>query len=158
MEVTFFLKEIYRIGKRLGDLRLFEEAQSLNSTEMQMVREIIVAKETGNRVISSQLAKKLGVTRSAVSQMVHKLEKNNIVRRVPDVKDKKIAYIELSEFACGIYEQMKQKFAFFLDRVTEKLGEQRMEEFLDRANEFLDACESVSGSIFGREARLQENG
>ena len=90
--------------------------------------------------------------------MVHKLEKNNIVRRVPDVKDKKIAYIELSEFACGIYEQMKQKFAFFLDRVTEKLGEQRMEEFLDRANEFLDACESVSGSISGREARLQENG
>ena len=67
MEVTFFLKEIYRIGKRLGDLRLFEEAQSLNSTEMQMVREIIAAKETGNRVISSQLAKKLGVTRSAVS-------------------------------------------------------------------------------------------
>ncbi len=158
MEVTFFLKEIYRIGKRLGDLRLFEETQSLNSTEMQMVREIIAAKETGNRVISSQLAKKLGVTRSAVSQMVHKLEKNNIVRRVPDVKDKKIAYIELSEFARGIYEQMKQKFAFFLDRVTEKLGEQRMEEFLDRANEFLDACESVSGSISGREARLHENG
>lgn len=147
MEVNIFLRELYCIGKRLDDICFFEQVQSLNNTEMQMIREIIAAKEEGNSIISSQLAKKLGVTRSAVSQMVHKLETKNVVKRVADKKDKKIAYIELSEFARGIYEQTKQKFSLFLDKVVEKLSEERMEEFIGRANEFLDACEWAAASI-----------
>ena len=74
MEVNVFLREMYRIGKRWDEICVFEQTHSLNNTEMQMMREVVAAEETGGRIISSQLAKKLGVTRSAVSQMVHKLE------------------------------------------------------------------------------------
>ena len=149
MEVNVFLREMYRIGKRWDEICVFEQTHSLNNTEMQTMREVVAAEETGGRIISSQLAKKLGVTRSAVSQMVHKLETRNYVRRVSDERDKKIAYIELSDFARGIYEQMKKRFSQFLEKVTAKLSEERLEEFIGRANEFLDACEWAAASFCG---------
>ena len=102
MEASAFLREIYRINKRLEEIKIFDEKLALNNTEMQMVREIIAAKKSGRRLISSRLAKSLGITRSAVSQMVNKLESKDIVCRVPDTKDRKIAYIELSEKALDI--------------------------------------------------------
>ena len=140
MDANDIMQEIYRIGRRLDDIRPFGQTKALSNTEMHMMREIVEASESGTRVISSQLAKKLGVTRSAVSQIVNKLENNNVVRRVPDKKDRKIAYIELSDFARGIFEEMKKRFALFLGKVVEKLGERRVEEFIGCANEFLDAC------------------
>ena len=108
-----------------------------------MAREIIAAKESGRRLISSRLAKSLGITRSAVSQMVNKLESKDIVCRVPDTKDRKIAYIELSEKALDIYNQMKERVNLFVQKIMERLGEGKIGDFLTRANEFLDACGEV---------------
>ena len=137
MEASAFLREIYRINKRLEEIKIFDEKLSLNNTEMQMVREIIAAKESGRRLISSRLAKSLGITRSAVSQMVNKLESKEIVCRV------KIAYIELSEKALDIYNQMKERVNLFVQKIMERLGEGKIGDFLTKANEFLDACGEV---------------
>ncbi len=154
MEENVIMQSIYSIGKRLEDIRPFGHIKSFSNTEMQMMREIVEAGETGKRVISSQLAKKLGVTRSAVSQMVNKLEKNNIVRRVPDKKDKKIAYIELSDFAHGVYKGIRKRYELFLDKVMEKLGEKRVHEFIACANEFLDACNASAAELPKEEESL----
>lgn len=143
MEASAFLREIYRINKRLEEIKIFDEKLTLNNTEMQMLREIIVAKESGKRLISSRLAKTLGITRSAVSQMVNKLELKEIVCRVPDTKDRKIAYIELSEKAMDIYNQMKERVNLFLQKIMERLGEGKIGNFLTSANEFLDVCGDV---------------
>lgn len=89
MEGSNLMQEMYAIGKRLEELKIFHRARPFNNTEMQMMREIIAAKERGSRVISSGLAKLLGITRSAVSQMVKKLESKGVVRRVPDSRRQK---------------------------------------------------------------------
>ena len=47
MEVNVFLREMYRIGKRWDEICIFEETHSLNNTEMQMMREVVAAEETG---------------------------------------------------------------------------------------------------------------
>lgn len=47
MEVNVFLREMYRIGKRWDEICVFEQAHSLNNTEMQMMREVVAAEETG---------------------------------------------------------------------------------------------------------------
>ena len=93
MEANRLLQELYSIARRLESAQLFNHAVPFNNTEMQLIKEILRAKETGGRMISSRLAKVLGITRSAVSQMVSKLEAKNVVQRVPDDKDRKIAYI-----------------------------------------------------------------
>ena len=144
MEGSNLMQEMYAIGKRLEELKIFHRAMPFNNTEMQMMREIIAAKERGSRVISSGLAKLLGITRSAVSQMVNKLESKGVVRRVPDSRDKKIAYIELSENARSIYEESRARVNGLLERIVAKLGEEKVEHFITGTNEFIDAfCEAT---------------
>ena len=144
MEGSNLMQEMYAIGKRLEELKIFHRAMPFNNTEMQMMREIIAAKERGSRVISSGLAKLLGITRSAVSQMVKKLESKGVVRRVPDSRDKKIAYIELSENARSIYEESRARVNGLLERIVAKLGEEKVEHFITGTNEFIDAfCEAT---------------
>ena len=144
MEGSNLMQEMYAIGKRLEELKIFHRAMPFNNTEMQMMREIIAAKERGSRVISSGLAKLLGITRSAVSQMVKKLESKGVVRRVPDSRDKKIAYIELSDKARSIYEESRARVNGLLERIVEKLGEEKVEHFITGTNEFIDAfCEAT---------------
>ena len=144
MEGSNLMQEMYAIGKRLEELKIFHRAMPFNNTEMQMMREIIAAKERGSRVISSGLAKLLGITRSAVSQMVNKLESKGVVRRVPDSRDKKIAYIELSDKARSIYEESRARVNGLLERIVAKLGAEKVEHFITGANEFIDAfCEAT---------------
>ncbi len=144
MEGSNLMQEMYAIGKRLEELKIFHRAMPFNNTEMQMMREIIAAKERGSRVISSGLAKLLGITRSAVSQMVNKLESKGVVRRVPDSRDKKIAYIELSDKARSIYEESRARVNGLLERIVAKLGEEKVEHFITGTNEFIDAfCEAT---------------
>ena len=106
VEASELLKEIYSIAHRLEGVSVFNRALPFNDTEMQMMKEIVRVNESGGRIISSKLAKSLCITRSAVSQMVTKLEARGVVRRVPDETDKKIAYIELSDSARCVYEKM----------------------------------------------------
>ena len=144
MEGSNLMQEMYAIGKRLEELKIFHRAMPFNNTEMRMMREIIAAKERGSRVISSGLAKLLGITRSAVSQMVKKLESKGVVRRVPDSRDKKIAYIELSDKARSIYEESRARVNGLLERIVAKLGAEKVEHFITGTNEFIDAfCEAT---------------
>ena len=144
MEGSNLMQEMYAIGKRLEELKIFHRAMPFNNTEMQMMREIIAAKERGSRVISSGLAKLLGITRSSVSQMVNKLESKGVVRRVPDSRDKKIAYIELSDKARSIYEESRARVNGLLERIVAKLGAEKVEHFITGTNEFIDAfCEAT---------------
>lgn len=139
MEANRLLQELYSIARRLESAQLFNHAFPFNNTEMQLIKEILRAKETGGRMISSRLAKVLGITRSAVSQMVSKLEAKNVVQRVPDDKDRKIAYIELSDTARAQYEDMKGRVNAILSSVIGELGDEKVETFVKSAHEFVDA-------------------
>ena len=148
MEASELVQAIYRIAHRIEEIRIPGEKYPFNNTEMQMMREIVSAKEEGRRVISSALARTLGVTRSAVSQMVNKLESCDVVRRVPDKKDRKIAYIELSGRALELYEELKGRVGRIMDLVIARLGSKKVEKFIQSANEFVD--------VFGEAVRTAE--
>lgn len=151
MEANRLLQELYSIARRLESAQLFNHAFPFNNTEMQLIKEILRAKETGGRMISSRLAKVLGITRSAVSQMVSKLEAKNVVKRVPDDKDRKIAYIELSDSARAQYENMKERVNAILSSVIGELGDEKVETFVKSAHEFVDAFDgAVARQTAGR--------
>ena len=143
MDAKELLQTVYATGKRMYDAKLFGRGP-FNQTEMQMIGEILANRERGKRIISSRLAEALGITRSAVSQMVNKLETKGVVRRVPDSRDKKIAYIELSDKARSIYEESRARVNGLLERIVAKLGAEKVEHFITGTNEFIDAfCEAT---------------
>ena len=143
MEANRLMRELYDIARRLDSVQLFNHAFPFNNTEMQLIKEILQAKEAGKKIISSRLAEALGITRSAVSQMVNKLEAKNVVKRVADDKDRKIAYIELSDSARPRYEDMKERINAILGSVIEELGNDKVETFVNSANEFVDAFDGA---------------
>ena len=143
MEANRLMRELYDIARRLDSVQLFNHAFPFNNTEMQLIKEILQAKDAGKKIISSRLAEALGITRSAVSQMVNKLEAKNVVKRVADDKDRKIAYIELSDSARTRYEDMKERINAILGSVIEELGNDKVETFVNSANEFVDAFDGA---------------
>ena len=78
-----YLKEIFTLVRKVETLTTADKKTLFNNTEFRMLGEIICAKYAGKRVISTQLAQILGVTRSAISQMVSRLEEQGVVKRVP---------------------------------------------------------------------------
>lgn len=113
----------------------------LNRTELRLLSEIVAAQYEGERVISTQLAKRLGVTRSAVSQMVANLEEEGIVRRVPSPTDKKIAYIEIAEGALEEYGEELDSALSLLGDAVEEFGEEKFNQMCGLFREFVGVAQ-----------------
>lgn len=137
METTEYLKQVFKIAKQMEQISLTGEKMHFNNSEMRLIEEVAMAKVAGERVISTQIARALGVTRSAVSQMVNKLEERNVVKRVPDKIDRKIAFIELTDESLVVYEEEKDRLCKAIDEIIVKMGQDRFESFLALADEFV---------------------
>lgn len=139
MNAMELFRQTFEIRRRFEEIKYFHGILPFNNTEIQLMYAVMEAGERGERVISSDLARSLGITRSAVSQMVNKLEERNVVCRVPDEHDKKIAYIELTEHAQKVCATMKMLICEFMQSVVLRLGEEGVEHFFAVSNAFFDA-------------------
>ena len=100
-----------------------------------MLREVILEAEKGKNIISSELARRLGITRSAVSQIVTKMEQRGIVNRVSSPTDRKIAYICLSESSMAVFEEQCKRANETMKRIVELYGEDKIRTFF---NEYVE--------------------
>ena len=135
-----YLNGIFSMMKDMDNLTIADKSTRFNSTEMRMIGEIMASRYVGKRLISTQLAQLLGITRSAVSQIVNRLEAQNVVRRVADDVDRKIAYVEITEEALETYGEDLEICVDFVGRVVEKFGEER---FNNMCKAFEDFCALV---------------
>ena len=136
------MKYLRKIFTMLREIEVSINAQShekYNNTEIRLMNEIVYATGTGERLISTQLASRLGITRSAVSQIVAKMEKDGALRRVPDAVDRKIAYIELTDEIAAIYKVIVSEYADFVGKVVAYMGVSKMERLFTLADEFSEA-------------------
>ncbi len=136
-----YLYDIFTMLKRMEHLVLADKETRLTNTEIRLISEVLAAKYVGKRLISTQLAKLLGVTRSAVSQIVNRMEEEGILKRVPDPIDKKIAYIEVTGETMDTYSADLQIGINFLDRVVKKMGEKNFTDMCGLFNEFCTIVE-----------------
>lgn len=130
MEINEYLVKFFQIAKGIESVQLFPQTAELSNTEFRMLREICLEAEKDKNIISSELARRLGVTRSAISQIVTKLEKQGIVRRTASDNDKKIAYIQLSDNARTIFEAQCEQANALIEKVVNDYGEKRMDQLL----------------------------
>jgi DNA-binding MarR family transcriptional regulator len=133
-EICFFMK--------VKDNLLPNDRKALfNRTELRLLSEVVAAQYEGERVISTQLAKRIGVTRSAVSQMVANLEEKGVLRRVASPVDKKIAYVEVAEEALETYGEELSEALAFLGDVVEEFGEDNFAQMCKLFREFVGIME-----------------
>ncbi len=150
MEINEYLVKLFETIKDLENIDFFLGTKRLSRTEFRLLREVILENNRGREIISSELARRLGITRSAVSQIITKLEERNVVRRMASATDKKIAYVRLSEASISVFNEQCSRANKLVERVVERFGEDRINElidgyqqlaavFLEVRNEFLDA-------------------
>lgn len=133
-----YLAKIFSILRKRDEIVIVDEKTYFNKTELRLLREIVSAKTEGNRLISTQLAKRLGVTRSAVSQIVNRLEARGVLTRVSDEKDRKIAYIELSDSIVKQYGEDISRSLTFIGKVVAEFGEDNFNRMYELFNSFVE--------------------
>ena len=136
-----YLNSLFVLLRKREGITLSNDKRHFSDTELRLLAEVLSAQYKGKRLISTQLAKLLGITRSAISQIVNKLEKEGVVRRVADDVDRKIAYIEITENTLATYEKDIQACLVFIGNVVEKYGEEKFNTMCELFNEFVDLVE-----------------
>lgn len=136
-----YLAAVFNIMKKRSVVSIVDSNCTFNDTELRLLGEIFAARQAGNRLISTQLATLLGVTRSAISQMVNRLEGLGVLERIPDEIDKKIAYIEITEKALTHYREDIERCGEFVSRIVSIFGEKRFNEMCASLEEFVSLIE-----------------
>ena len=140
IEINEYLLKLFHLVKDLGDIDFFWGKAKLSRTEFRILWEVANEQCEGRDIIYSELARRIGITRSAVSQIVAKLEKNGIVKRVGSEYDRKIAYIRLTDEAKETFLQQARQANEFADRVLAEFGKERLDKLLDESREFSELC------------------
>ena len=132
-----YLAKIFAIMKARNRIVFHDGKTHYNDTELRMISEIVSAMYEGKRLISTQLADLLGITRSAVSQIVNRLEEQGVVQRVADEVDRKIAYVVLADGVLETYSEDLKLCFCFLNRIIDKFGEDRFFRLCNDFEEFI---------------------
>lgn len=138
-----YLGKILAMFKQMENVVVVNKKTRFNNSELRLIAEILLAKEQGKRYISTQLADRLNVTRSAISQIVQRLEKEGVLKRTLKTPVNKIAYVELSDSALVEYESAVSVAAEFAGSVVNAFGEEKMQQLLTLSDEFAKTVESL---------------
>ena len=144
IEINEYLLKLFHLVKDLGDIDFFWGKAKLSRTEFRILWEVANEQCEGRDIISSELARRIGITRSAVSQIVAKLEKNGIVKRVGSEYDRKIAYIRLTDEAKETFLQQARQAHVFAERVLAEFGRERLDKLLEESRVFAETCERLA--------------
>ena len=138
-----YLGKIQSMTRKLQNVVFVKGKKSFNNSELRMLEEIVAADKKGERLISTQLADKVGVTRSAISQMVNRLSEKGLVQRVPDDVDRKIAYIELTGNAKELYNAQRKRMGEVVAKVVADFGADKANQMLKLVDEFCDSVYKI---------------
>ena len=133
-----YLNDIFCVIRKMENMVVVDKTTRFNSTEIRLIWEILAAKYAGKRLISTELAKLLGVTRSAISQIVNRLENGGVLKRVADDVDRKIAYVEITDEILNAYKKDLELYVDFVGRVVEKFGVEKFEQMCSLFNSVYD--------------------
>ena len=143
MESGKYLNKLILTVKFMEGIDILPASVNLSQTEFRLIREIVMEREAGNKIISSELARRLNITRSAVSQIVTKLEKRGIVERTASPTDRKIFYVVLSESSLNVFHGMCDEANKLVNRVVEEFGKEKTDQLIELYEEFASAFNRV---------------
>ncbi len=140
-----YLVKIFDLMRVKENITINDRNAKFKSTEMRLLSEVLLAKYENKRLISAQLARLLGVTRSAVSQIVNNLEERGVVVRVPDAIDRKIAYVELADGVLESYKEDLETAREFANDLVKEFGEEKFETMCELYMSFATLVRQKTG-------------
>ena len=143
MESGKYLNKLILTVKFLEGLDMMPANTNLTQTEFRLIREIVMEREAGKNIISSEIARRLNITRSAVSQLVNKLEKRGVIERMAAPDDRKIFYVVLSESSLNVFKRQCNETNKLINRVVEEFGKDKTDQLIELYEEFASVFDRV---------------
>lgn len=106
---------------------LFDK-DNISCSELSVLKVLCESEKENKKMNVTELAALLKMSKSAVSQLIAKLEKKGFVKRKMNLFDKKINYISTSDDARNSYEHNQKKYSEVVNQVVEQMGEEDSKE------------------------------
>lgn len=100
----------------------------ITPVQLKILNHIINSEE---KVYQKDLEKILNVRRATVSDILNTMEKNNLIQRLPSVKDKRIKQIVLSESAENIRREATKKFEQLEKVMTKGVTKEKLDIYFE---------------------------
>ena len=126
-------------------MRLFKK-DNISCSELSVLKVLCEGEKENKKMNITELASLLKMSKSAVSQLVSKLEKKGFVKRKLNLFDKKINYISISDEARIGYEHNQVKYSEVVKQVVGQMGEEDSKE-LSRLLEKLSGIINNLGEV-----------
>ncbi len=81
-----------------------------------------------------ELGKCIFNSNAAASKMLSSMENKNYIKRVSDPKDKRVTYIQLTDYGRDSFEEAGKTMKGFFDDVMKKMGEHDSRQLLELFN------------------------
>lgn len=100
----------------------------ITPVQLKILNHLINSEE---KVYQKDLEKILNVRRATVSDILNTMEKNNLIQRLPSVKDKRIKQIVLSESAENIRREATKKFEQLEKVMTKGVPKEKLDIYFE---------------------------
>lgn len=113
----------------------------MTHAEMQIIRSVAIASENGEPLRPSVMARRFGVTPSAVSQSVKKLEMQGYVERIRCDEDSRSVALTLTEKGEDLAVRGRAAHEAFMNEMFAFVGTERIEQLIETLEALLAFCE-----------------
>ena len=93
---------------------------------------------SGAGISNTEIQKELQITKSAISQMLDSLVEKGYVERTLDANDRRRMCVTITPSGREILCQMSERTKCVAEDVSEKMGEEKIQQMFDLLNEFID--------------------
>ncbi len=148
----FLLHDVARLMRKEFDRRV----RSLGLTRSQWW--VLTHLYRQNGATQSELAEVLEVERPTLGRLLDRLESNGWVRRVPDMRDRRVKRLYLTDEVEPAMQELRQQAAELRADTTAGLTEQRQEEFVDTLLAIKANLMSIDSDLEPEGARVARGG
>lgn len=108
---------------------------NLNFNEMQVLL-FLKKKQDKDDIIMSDISDELKITRSAITQIVNKLEEKQFVERFTNKEERKNVFIRITKLGNDIFEVELERVAKMISKAVEKFGPAKTRQLIELLNDF----------------------
>lgn len=103
-------------------------SKELSETEFKLISLVSDAYDNNENINLITISNELNITRSAVTQLVKKLEEKGYVERYMLNTNKKEIYLKVGNKAISQYNNIMEKISYFFEKLYAEVGQEGMDD------------------------------
>lgn len=139
--IGFKVRQLSNAIKRNGE----QQNQQFESRNVSMMQRWIIghlAHNSHRDIFQKDLEQELKIGKSTLTEILHVMEKNGLVMRMPCEQDARCKKLVLTAQAEAIHEEIEQGIVEFEKRLRNNITDEELQMFFDMVNRMLENVQS----------------